>query len=94
MNANETEFVVAGAFDDERAAGDAASMLRAAGVRDEDVEVVSAALAATAVGARGEVRFVARLVWVVVWWSILGGAVGALLGAGIVWAGFGGGGTS
>ena len=91
MKANETEFVVAGEFDDERAAGDAASMLRAAGVRDEDVEVVSAALAAGAVGGRGEVRFVARLVWVVVWWSILGGAVGALLGAGIVWAGVGGG---
>jgi len=93
VKANETEFVVAGEFDDERAAGDAASMLRAAGVRDEDVEVVSAALPATAVGGRGEVRFVARLVWVVVWWSILGGVVGALLGAGIVWAGFGGGGT-
>ena len=93
MKANETGFVVAGAFDDERAARNAASMLRAAGVRDEDVEVVSAALAAGAVGGRGEVRFVARLVWVVVWWSILGGAVGALLGAGIVWAGVGGGGT-
>jgi hypothetical protein len=85
---NDAEFVVAGSFVDESNARAAAGALWASGVRDDDVEVV----VALPTGA-GEVRFVWRLVWIVVLWSVVGGAVGALLGAGVVWAGIGGGGT-
>jgi hypothetical protein len=91
LNANDAEFVVAGSFVDESAVRAAVGALRASGVRDDDVEVVAAPASSTR--AAGEVRFVWRLVWIVVLWSLVGGVVGALSGAGVVWAGIGGGGT-
>jgi hypothetical protein len=48
----------------------------------------------TAAAAAPEARFFGRLVWVIVLWSIAGGAAGALLGAALVWAGVGPGGAA
>jgi hypothetical protein len=77
-----TTFNLTATFDDDRAAQRAADALRRAGFATDQI-TLDAPRAAPA--AHTETRFLWRIVLIVVWWSIVGTAIGAAIGWGI-WA--------
>jgi hypothetical protein len=79
-------FTVSGAFRSADDAARAAAALAAAGFAH--AAVAARPEAAGTADAR-EARFMGRLVWIVVLWSIAGGIAGALIGIAVVWAGIG-----
>jgi hypothetical protein len=78
-NPSKTRWRVVGAFDHAASARAAADALRAAGFADDAITIAGGA-PTTAPKREREERFLGRLVLIVVAWSMVGTAVGALMG--------------
>ena len=77
------QFSVAGAFRDDASARMAALALQDAGFPAGAIAIRHEPSWAPRVRARSEMSFLARLVWIIVFWSIPGTIIGALAGWGI-----------
>lgn len=83
---NRAPFEVAATYGDQAAARAARARLQDAGI---DPGLVSLSFVPITAAAAGEGRFLGRLVWVIVLWSVVGGVAGAALALLLAWVGVG-----